>query len=65
MDQGPIIEFRRVGVRFDRQQVLMGIDLSIHAHETLCVIGESGCGKTVLLKLIVGLLQPTEGEVKS
>jgi phospholipid/cholesterol/gamma-HCH transport system ATP-binding protein len=63
MDQGPIIEFRGVGVRFDRQQVLTGIDLAIHAHETLCVIGESGCGKTVLLKLIVGLLQPTEGEV--
>ena len=59
----PLIEFRSVGVRFDRQQVLSGIDLQIRAEDTLCVIGESGCGKTVLLKLIVGLLQATEGEV--
>jgi phospholipid/cholesterol/gamma-HCH transport system ATP-binding protein len=59
----PLIQFRSVGVRFGRQQVLSGIDLDIRAQDTLCVIGESGCGKTVLLKLIVGLLQPTEGEV--
>jgi phospholipid/cholesterol/gamma-HCH transport system ATP-binding protein len=59
----PIVELKGVGVRFGPQQVLSGIDLSVTAHETLCVIGESGCGKTVLLKLIVGLLQPTEGEV--
>ncbi len=63
MADHPIIEFRGVSVRFDRQQVLTGIDLAVNSHETLCVIGESGCGKTVLLKLIVGLLQPTEGEV--
>ena len=59
----PIIELKGVGVRFGSQQVLSGIDLTINARETLCVIGESGCGKTVLLKLVVGLLQPTEGEV--
>jgi phospholipid/cholesterol/gamma-HCH transport system ATP-binding protein len=63
MLDSPIIELREVQVRFGPQQVLAGIDLAVNAHETLCVIGESGCGKTVLLKLIVGLLQPTEGEV--
>jgi phospholipid/cholesterol/gamma-HCH transport system ATP-binding protein len=59
----PIIHLRGVGVRFGAHQVLAGIDLAVRAHETLAVIGESGCGKTVLLKLIVGLLRPTEGEV--
>lgn len=59
----PVIEFRGVGVRFGAQQVLAGLDVAILPHQTVCVIGESGCGKTVLLKLIVGLLRPTEGEV--
>jgi phospholipid/cholesterol/gamma-HCH transport system ATP-binding protein len=63
MSDAPVIELRGVGMRFGRQQVLSGIDLAILPHQTVAVIGESGCGKTVLLKLIVGLLQPTEGEV--
>src|SRR5262249_14217255 len=37
--------------------------LSVNRGETLVVIGESGCGKTVLLKLIIGLLRPTRGTV--
>ncbi|MBY0456688.1 MAG: ATP-binding cassette domain-containing protein [Gemmataceae bacterium] len=59
----PIIQLRGVGVRFGAQTVLDGIDLDIYPQDTLAVIGESGCGKTVLLKLIVGLLTPTAGEV--
>ena len=50
-------------MRFGAQQVLDRIDLDIFPQDTLAVIGESGCGKTVLLKLIVGLLKPTTGEV--
>ncbi|HJZ58730.1 MAG TPA: ABC transporter ATP-binding protein [Gemmataceae bacterium] len=61
--QPSVIQLRGVAVRFGRQPVLRGIDLDIQPHQSLCVIGESGCGKTVLLKLIVGLLEPTEGEV--
>lgn len=59
----PIIELRNVGLRFGTHQVLAGINLAVAPRETLAVIGESGCGKTVLLKLVVGLLQPTEGDV--
>ncbi len=43
--------------------MLRGINLTIHRGETVCIIGESGCGKTVMLKLIIGLLHPTEGRV--
>lgn len=60
---GPIVQLRDVTVRFGAQTVLQAVDLDIMPQDTLCVIGESGCGKTVLLKLIVGLLAPTSGEV--
>ena len=63
MSDAAVVELRGVGVRFGAQQVLAGIDLAIRPHQTVAVIGESGCGKTVLLKLIVGLLRPTEGDV--
>lgn len=59
----PVVQLRGVSMQFGAQPVLAGIDLDIRPQDTLCVIGESGCGKTVLLKLIVGLLQPTTGEV--
>ncbi len=59
----PIVSLRNVGMRFGAQQVIHDLTLDIFPQDTLCVIGESGCGKTVLLKLIVGLLKPTEGDV--
>jgi phospholipid/cholesterol/gamma-HCH transport system ATP-binding protein len=57
----PIIELRDLSVRFGRQQVLRDIDLRVPRGQTLAVIGESGCGKTVLLKTIIGLVSPTAG----
>jgi len=43
--------------------VLRGVTLAVRRGETLCVIGESGCGKTVLLKHVIGLLAPDRGRV--
>lgn len=43
--------------------MLRGVDLEIHPGETCVILGRSGCGKSVLLKHFVGLLQPTSGEV--
>lgn len=59
-----LIELHELGVVFGRQQVLRGINLSIPRGQTLAIIGESGCGKTVFLKTIIGLLQPTSGYVR-
>jgi phospholipid/cholesterol/gamma-HCH transport system ATP-binding protein len=59
-----LIEIRDVNMRFRYQAVLRGINLEIHRGETVCIIGESGCGKTVMLKLIIGLLHPSEGDVR-
>jgi phospholipid/cholesterol/gamma-HCH transport system ATP-binding protein len=58
-----LIALEDVGMQFNGQRVLHGISLEAGAGQTLVVIGESGCGKTVLLKLIIGLLQPTWGRV--
>lgn len=49
---------------FGAKQVLNGVNLTIHTGETICIIGKSGCGKSVMLKHIVGLLTPDEGRVR-
>ena len=47
----------------DGQQILRGINLDVYKGETLVIIGRSGCGKSVLLKHLIGLMTPTSGEV--
>ncbi len=59
----PLIEVRNLSVRFGRQDVLRNIDLAIPRGQSLVVIGESGCGKTVLLKSLIRLIAPTRGSV--
>lgn len=63
MSTAPLIQLRGVSVQFGRQRVLSNVHLEVAANETVALIGESGCGKSVTLKLIVGLLRPTGGDV--
>jgi phospholipid/cholesterol/gamma-HCH transport system ATP-binding protein len=63
MDTVPIVALERVSMSFGKQPVLRNIEIRVPPGQTLVVIGESGCGKTVLLKLIVGLIRPTTGDV--
>src|SRR5580658_8799043 len=58
-----LIELRNVYKRFGKLLVLNHVNLSIEEGRCLVVIGASGSGKSVMLKHIVGLLQPDEGEV--
>jgi phospholipid/cholesterol/gamma-HCH transport system ATP-binding protein len=58
-----LIELRELSVQFGAQSVLREIDLVIPSGQTLSIIGESGCGKTVLLKTMIGLVQPSDGYV--
>lgn len=61
--EAPFIQANHVSVQFGRQHVLRDIVLEVPKGQTLAVIGESGCGKTVLLKTLIGLVSPTAGHV--
>jgi phospholipid/cholesterol/gamma-HCH transport system ATP-binding protein len=58
------ISLRGVTKAFGPKQVLRGIDLDVTPGESMVVIGGSGTGKSVLLKCILGLLQPDDGSIK-
>ena len=58
-----LVEFENAHVQFGPQAVLRGITFRVPRRQTVVVIGESGCGKTVTLKLIVGLLKASSGRV--
>jgi phospholipid/cholesterol/gamma-HCH transport system ATP-binding protein len=58
-----LVSVERLSVRFGRQPVLRDIGFSVARGQTVAIIGESGCGKTVLLKTLIGLLRPSEGTV--
>src|SRR5438132_8387743 len=57
----PLVALEQVSVQFGKHLVLHDLNITVARGETAAVIGESGCGKTVLLKLIISLLRPTSG----
>ena len=59
-----MIEINNLHKSFGSNNVLNGVNLNIEKGETLVIIGRSGCGKSVLIKHIVGLLRPDSGHVK-
>lgn len=59
----PIIEFKDVHKSFGKKVILKGMNLSVEQGETLTIIGGSGTGKSVTLKLLLGLLAPDEGAI--
>lgn len=63
LNDPPLLDVRRLNVTFGKQHVLRDISLRVPRGQTLAVIGESGCGKTVLLKTLIDLNRPTSGEV--
>lgn len=59
----PLIQFDDVHKAFDRQVVLQGINMSIYQGDITTIIGKSGGGKSVLLKHVIGLLEPDRGQI--
>jgi len=60
----PFIEVRGLRKRIGQQEVLRGLDLTIRHGESLAIIGGSGSGKSVTLKLIMGLMSATSGSIR-
>jgi phospholipid/cholesterol/gamma-HCH transport system ATP-binding protein len=60
----PLIEMQSVHKRFGENKVLAGVDLTIQKGKVTTIIGKSGMGKSVLLKHIIGLLEPDTGEIR-
>jgi len=57
------IEVRNLHQRFGRQEVLRGVNLEVYRGETLCILGGSGGGKSVLIKHLCGLMRPWKGSI--
>src|SRR5213592_1704644 len=62
-NSSPMIEVRSLTKKIGQQEILRGVDLKISSGETLAIIGRSGGGKSVLLKHLVGLMEPNRGEI--
>ncbi|MBM3998107.1 MAG: ABC transporter ATP-binding protein [Planctomycetes bacterium] len=60
----PLVDVDGLSVRFGKQLVLRDLSFRIERGETVAIIGESGCGKTVMLKCLIGLVQPAAGSVR-
>jgi manganese/iron transport system ATP-binding protein len=59
----PILDLRRVSVRYDGRAALEEITFHLHGGERVAVVGPNGAGKSTLLKVVAGVLRPTDGEV--
>ncbi len=59
-----MIEIKGIHKWFGTNHVLTGVDLTIKEGETIVIIGRSGCGKSVLLKHIMAILEPDEGDIR-
>jgi phospholipid/cholesterol/gamma-HCH transport system ATP-binding protein len=60
----PIIAFSHVAISFDGRSVLEDVSFSVDRGQTLCILGRSGVGKSVALRLLMGFLKPDSGSIR-
>ena len=58
-----VIDVKNLQKAFGELKILRGVDLKLHKGENMGIVGKSGCGKSVLTKCIVRLIEPDEGEI--
>jgi phospholipid/cholesterol/gamma-HCH transport system ATP-binding protein len=60
---GPVIVFDDVSISFDGRAILKSVSFSVARGETLCILGRSGVGKSVSLRMLMGFLRPDSGSI--
>ena len=63
MTEAPVIEVRNVSFSYQATPVLEDVNLTICDRESVCIVGPNGGGKTTLLRLLLGQIRPTQGEI--
>ena len=64
MTETPLVHLNQVALAFAGKPVLSGVELKIFPRDRLVILGQSGGGKSTMLRLILGILKPTSGEIK-
>src|ERR1700686_4916978 len=59
-----VIDFRNVSISFDGRAVLEDVSFSVDRGQTLCILGRSGVGKSVSLRMLMGFLKPDSGSIQ-
>lgn len=62
--RAPLLSMREVSKRFGAVEALVGVDITVHAHEVVALVGDNGAGKSTLAKIISGVLAPDSGLVE-
>ena len=60
----PVIVFRNVSISFDGRSVLENVSFQVNRGQTLCILGRSGVGKSVSLRMLMGFLKPDSGSIR-
>ncbi|GAA4625192.1 ATP-binding cassette domain-containing protein [Cellulomonas oligotrophica] len=60
----PLLSMRQITKRFGAVEALVGVDLDVHAHEVVALVGDNGAGKSTLAKVVSGVLAPDAGLVE-
>jgi phospholipid/cholesterol/gamma-HCH transport system ATP-binding protein len=63
-DPAAVVSFQNVRIGFDEGEILRGVSFSVRERETLVLLGETGTGKTLTLKMAAGLMQASSGRVR-